>query len=302
MNENRRNLIVAIFVIAGLVVLGWMVFKFGDLPTIISRYDAREITIYFSEAMGIQENTAVLFRGYRVGKVIQVHPPALLEDLENSEKKSYQVEMVIAISKDYYIPANVTPKVYRRGLGGSFVELSLEESPSAQMLQNGDKLKGMISEASEFISEKTQRKLDQLISSLTILSDQFKGQLTPLPPDKVDSDESDKVHPNITTAVMRLDRSLKYLNVFLGDVENQQNFKKGLVSFADLSDEIRDIAMKVEDVTIEAKKLIEKATQTISNVGEASTQVSKCTLSMPGKKGILDLAPVAQTRSSGFNS
>jgi len=31
MSENQRNIIVAVFVIFGLVVLGWLVFQFGDL-------------------------------------------------------------------------------------------------------------------------------------------------------------------------------------------------------------------------------------------------------------------------------
>ena len=283
MSENKRNIIVALFVIFGIVVLGWMVFKFGDLPAIVSRYDAREITIYFPEAPGIQENTVVQFRGYGVGKVIEVSPPEYLEDLESPEKQMYQIKVDVAISKEYRVPANVVPKVYRRGLGGSFVEFALETPASQEMLEDGDILKGEISEASEFISENTQRKLDQLISSLTDLSGHLKVQLTTMPPKVVDQGDPNVVHPNITTVVMRMDMVLKHLDVYLGDVENQQNLKKGLAEFTSLSSEIRMTTNKIGEVTEEAKKMIENASETMTEIGDFAGQANT-TFQQTGQK------------------
>jgi len=274
MKENRRNTIVGIFVIAGLVIVGWMVFQFGDLPAFVSRYDACEVAIFFPEAPGIQENTVILFRGYRVGKVIQVDPPRLLDDLDNPDRQFYQIKVIAAISKDYRIPANVVPKIHRRGLGGSSVELVLTESATLQMLSSGAKLKGVVSETSEFITEKTQQQLDQLIGSLTGLSNQLQRQLIPLPPEVVDQGDSDEVHANITTAVIRLDRTLKHLDIFLGDVENQQNFKQGLADFAALSKDIRSAITKIEHTTVEARKLIEQVSGTVGNIDDLAGRVT----------------------------
>ena len=297
MNENRRNIIVAVFVILGLIILGWLVFKFGDLPTFVSRYDAREIEIYFAEAPGIQDNTPVLFRGYRVGKVIQVNPPALLKDLDNPEKKYYQVAVTVACSKDYHIPANIIPKIYRRGLGGNFVELALDGPAAAEMIKNADKFKGVVSEASEFVSESTQHKLDSLITSLTDLSSQIKGQLTPLPPHVVDQSDPNKVHANVTTAVMRLDESLKYLNVIFGDVEVQRNVKKGLADFAVLSNDIRDTVARIKEVAIAAGNLIEKSSETTVSIGKFTEQAHTSLLQVSEK--IQNTADaLAQTMSS----
>jgi len=265
---------VAIFVIIGLVVLGWLVFQFGDLPTFVSRYDAHEISIFLPEAPGLQENTPVKFRGYRVGKVVRVDPPELLPDLEDPKKKYYQIEIRVAISKEYHIPANVRPKVFRRGLGTGFVALVLEGQPSPEMIKAGDQFKGMVSEGSDFISEGTQRKLDQLITSLTELSDNLKSQLTPLPPTVVDNADPNKVHSNITTAVMRLDSALKNLNIVLGDVENQQNVKKTLVGFAGLSGDLQAAMSEIKSLAAEGKQLIGQAAKTIENIGEFTDKAS----------------------------
>ncbi len=283
MNENRRNIIVAVFVILGFIIIGWLVFKFGDLPTFVSRYGACEIEIYFAEAPGIQENTPVLFRGYRVGKVIQVNPPALLKDLHDPEKTYYQVVVIAACSRDYPVPANIIPKIYRRGLGGNFVDLALDGPAAVEMIKETDQFKGVVSEASEFVSENTQRKLDSLITSLTDLSSQLKGQLTPMPPHVVDQSDPNKVHANVTTAVMRLDKSLKYLNVILGDVEVQRNVKKGLADFATLSNDIRDTVATIKEVTIAAGALIEKSTETAGSIGKFTEQAHTSLLQVSDK-------------------
>ncbi|MCK4627568.1 MAG: MCE family protein [Sedimentisphaerales bacterium] len=283
MNENRRNIIVAVFVIFGLIIVGWLVFKFGDLPAFVSRYDACEIEIYFPEAPGIQENTVVLFRGYRVGKVIQINPPALLPDLDDPEKKYYQIVVMVACSKDYHIPANIVPKIYRRGLGGNFVDLALEGPAAVELIKDAAQFKGVVSEASEFVSENTQHKLDSLITSLTGLSSQIKGQLTPLPPNVVDQGDPNKVHANVTTAVMRLDDSLKYLNVILGDTEVQRNVKKGLADFAALSNDIRDAVSEIRKVTLTAGTLIEKSTETAGSIGKFTEQANTSLLQVSEK-------------------
>ena len=267
MSENRRNIMVAIFVLAGLAGLSWMVFQFEDLPTWVSRYDARTVTIYFPEAPGIQINSSVQFRGYPVGRVITVKPPALLSDLDDPAKEYYQVKVVVAISTEYAIPKNAVPKIYQRGLGSSYLAFVLEdEHISPQLLADGDQIKGVISEASEFISEGTQQKLDQLIASLMGLSDNLQGQLTNLPPEMVDRADPNLVQPNVTTTVIRLDRALKSLNIILGDVENQRNIKQGLEDFSALSSEMRETVKHTQQFTTEAVKLVEQTSQTITNI------------------------------------
>ena len=274
MNSDRRNMLVGVFVFIGLVALGWLIFKFQDFPAWISGYDATHVTVYFPEAPGVQENTSVLFRGYNVGRVTSVEPPRLLPDLDDPQKTDYQVAIHLGISLEHKIPKNVHPKVFKRGLGGSYVDLVIEPTviPAPTFLADGDQIKGILSEGSDFISESTQRKLDGLINSLTELSNQLQFQLTPLPPDVVDQADPEKVHANITTAVMRLDQTLKHVNVFVGDPENQHNIKKGLAEFVKFTEELRTIAQSARQLVDNSDAFVRKGNDTLDTVDTAAQQ------------------------------
>jgi ABC-type transporter Mla subunit MlaD len=273
MTEKKRNILVALFVLAGMAALGWMVFKFGELPVWLSRYDAREVHILFSTAPGIHENSQVLFRGYPVGRVVKMSPPELLADLENPQLETYQIEIVAAIDRRYNIPKNAVPKVFSRGLGSSFLEFALPDNvvPSKQLIADGDKIQGRMSEASEFLSEKTQRKLDDLIASLTALSVELRSQLTPMPPEKVDQPaEGETMLPNITTAVIRLDRTLKSFNTIVSDPENQQNLKTGLADFAALGAQLRQLAEQASQTVHKIRQVVERSEGTVENIDQAA--------------------------------
>ena len=285
MTDSRREMLVGLFVLAGLVGLGWLVFKFGDLPRWLSTYDTYEISIYFPEAPGIGENSDVNFRGYRVGRVARIHPPTLQADLDNPAQRYYQVIVDVALDMEYAVPATVSPRVCKRGLGGSFIELLLADDRqiTTTMLADSDKLKGSVSEASEFISEGTQRRLDNLIGSLTRLSEDLQGQLQPLPPEIVDGAPDKSVRPNLTTAVMRMDNALKNLNKIVGDPANQENFKQGLANIAVLSTQMHDAVAKTQILTREATKFINLTSQTVTNVSELAGQAG-ATLEQVGAK------------------
>ena len=129
MNESKRNLLVALFVILGFTCLGWLVFKFGDLPMLVHKMDAHEISIFFDQAPGIKQNTEVLFLGYPVGRVVSMNPPRLLPDIDNPTVDTYQVVVIVSIATRHHIPKNAKPKIYLRGLGSSFIAFDLEEQP-----------------------------------------------------------------------------------------------------------------------------------------------------------------------------
>lgn len=270
MTERRREMIVGIFVLAGIAGLGWLVFKFGDLPGWLSRYDTYQISVYFPQAPGIEENSDVSFRGFRVGRVARIHPPALLGGLSDPSRKYYQVVVDMALELEYSIPANVRPRVYKRGLGGSYIELVLPDSDpiSPTLLTEKAQLEGGVSEASEFISESTQRRLDNLVASLTQLSEDLQGQLAPLSPEMVDAAPDGSIRPNITTAVIRADTVLRNLNKIVGDPENQANFRKALANIADLSIKMHGAMERIETLAAEATRFINLTSKTVTDVAE----------------------------------
>ena len=177
--QRRRDIVVGIFVIVGLGALGWMILKFGDLPTTITRMKSFEVYAQFPTAPGVMKDTPIRFCGYQVGRVTAVMAPAVREDL-NTHQKYHQTLCVLSISKRYTdIPCNVEVKLMTRGLGSSYLELKLNprklpalprdpNDPSSCFLKDGMPLQGSTGMTSEFFPEESQEKLTNLVDDIRL--------------------------------------------------------------------------------------------------------------------------------------
>ncbi len=266
MEHKRRDTIVGLFAFISLLCFSWMVFKFGDLPGFVSKMDANQIKICFPEVPGIQENSAVYFRGFSVGKVIEVMPPALRPGRAETAPMEFNAIVVITIAKNYQIPDNITPKIFQRGLGSSYIELSLPAHPSDSFLTDGSELFGVISEGSQFISETTQQKLDNLIESLDLLSQSVRSQLNAITPEDADN-ENKNINANLTTAIMRFDETLRNLNTIIGNPDNQANIANMISELSQGSTELRGVIAK-------ADKLADRSDQVVNNIDTQVTRLS----------------------------
>ena len=86
-------MVVGVFVIVAVVAFFWLIFKFGDLPVLVSEIKSYEVKIQFQSAPGVQKDTPVRFCGYQIGTVIDVKPPNVLQDLNT--KQWYHQTMVL---------------------------------------------------------------------------------------------------------------------------------------------------------------------------------------------------------------
>jgi len=176
--QRRRNLVVGLFVIMAMSALGWLIFKFGELPTIVTRWGAFQVNVQFPTAPGVQRETPVRFCGYQIGSVTKVSAPQRRKDLITGEVY-HQTLVVLGIDQKYVnIPSNVDIKIISRGLGSSYIELI--EDPSkplkpldpnkrgTEYLMHGMLLQGSTGVASEFFPAETQKKLDELVTGLKV--------------------------------------------------------------------------------------------------------------------------------------
>ena len=171
--EKRRNVIVGTFVLIAGCAFVWLIFKFGDLPVIVSGWRSFEVEVRFLRAQGAQESTSVQFCGYQVGRVTQIRPPEVLED-RNTGQLRHQSVVVLSIENKYAdIPIDVDVKLIRRGLGSSYIELKPKRSEMKELagpfLIDGTMLQGSTGVSSEFFPEETQEKLEHMITNLTHL-------------------------------------------------------------------------------------------------------------------------------------
>jgi phospholipid/cholesterol/gamma-HCH transport system substrate-binding protein len=208
--QRRRDIAVGLFVIIGLGALGWMILKFGDLPTAVTRMKSYEVQVQFPTAPGVMKDTPVRFCGYQIGRVTAVLPPEVRED-RNTGQKYHQTLCILSIDKKYSdIPCNVDVKLMTRGLGSSYLELKVDpgnlpaapqnpDDPSTCVLMAGmAPLQGSTGISSEFFPEESQKKLEDLVD-------------------------------NIRTFI-------GYANDIIGDQDNQRNFKTTLANLSKTSE------------------------------------------------------------------
>ena len=178
--QRRRNMIVGVFVLLGICALVWLVFKFGDLPTAVTKMGSFQVFVQFPTAPGVQQDTPVRFCGYQIGSVTKVMAPEIRRDMV-SGLEYYQTVVILSIDKKYVnIPSNIEVKLMTRGLGSSYIELKQTPGkpaeprdpnrPETVFLVDKIWLQGSTGMTSEFFPEESQQKLVELVESLRVFS------------------------------------------------------------------------------------------------------------------------------------
>ena len=267
--QRRRDVVVGIFVIVGLAALGWMVFKFGDLPTAVTRMKSFQVLVKFPTAPGVQKDTPVRFCGYQIGRVTQVMAPQILEN-ENTGTKYHQTLAILSIHKKYVnIPCNVDIKLMSRGLGSSYIELKVDPNellpppkdpndPSSCFLQEGIVMQGSTGVSSEFFPEESQEKLNLLVGDMRRLIGSTHDILG-------DQDNQENIKAILANVADLTDPSGKITVAIDQAVETMENACKTL-------DEFRVLAVAGQDAI---KSVDAKAEQVVATIINTSNELSK---------------------------
>lgn len=169
--QRRRNMVVGGFVLLALAAFVWMLFKFRNLPLFASQFRSFMVFVQFPDAPGINKDTPVLYCGYQVGRVMSVDPPKLVADEQGRPYHSVRVTMGIENRYLGEIPDHADIKIVKRGLGSSYIDITVNpEKPVDGYLQMSMTLDGQVSTASEFFPPTVQKKLENLVDSIALLS------------------------------------------------------------------------------------------------------------------------------------
>ena len=214
---------VGVFVIVAVVAFFWLIFKFGDLPVLVSEIRSYEVKIQVPSAPGVQKDTPVRFCGYQIGTVTDVKPPNVLQD-RNTKQWYHQTLVIISIENQFKdIPDIVQAKLMTRGLGSSYIELSIPpvDVREGKFLVEGSLLQGSTGTSSEFFPEETQKKLEELITGISAF--------------------------------------VKNSNDVVGDTENKTNLKAALANLADASKEAVDTIRQIKEAADAGKTMLQNA-------------------------------------------
>jgi phospholipid/cholesterol/gamma-HCH transport system substrate-binding protein len=218
--QRKRNFIVGVFVLVAMTALFWLIFKFGQMPVIVSKMGSFEVIVQFASAPGVQENTPVKFCGYQVGRVTNIFAPEKLRDLVTG-LEYYQVRAALRIDNHYStIPSNAQMKLMKRGLGSSSLEIDVDPTkplvakdpnrPDTKYLMDGMVLQGVEGASSEFLSEDTQKKIEALLNGMTKLV----GNVNDVIGDKQNQDNFKQSLTNLKDATAQATQTLKEIEAF----------------------------------------------------------------------------------------
>ncbi len=269
--QRRRDVIVGIFVIVGLAALGWMIFKFGDLPTAITRMRSFEIYVQFPTAPGVEKDTPVRFAGYQIGRVTHVMAPEVRTDL-NTGREYHQTLCILSINNKYVdIPCNVQVKLMTRGLGSSYLELKVDPAklpaplqdpndPYSCFLRNGMLLQGSTGMTSEFFPEESQQMLNDLVMDIRA----FIGNANDVIGDPDNKKNIKATMANLTDATGSLTVALKEASLTMQDA------RKTLEDFRSLASTGTDT---LKNVDAKAERLVVAMLNTSTELSKAISQM-----------------------------
>ncbi|NJK93142.1 MAG: MCE family protein [Blastochloris sp.] len=156
MKDNYLEIKVGTFFLLGLIAAGILVVAFGRFGKLTQ--STYPITVQFANSSGVIKNSQVLYRGAKVGTVVE--PPLI------GEGGAY-VELFLSIRSDIKIDRDSQFKIGVYGLlGDRFVDIIPPEKESGRFVEAGSVLKGTeskgfgdIAERLDKISAEIQQKL-----------------------------------------------------------------------------------------------------------------------------------------------
>ncbi len=269
-------MIVGIFVVVGMGALVWLIFKFGDLPSAVTKMGSFEVFVQFPTAPGVQTDTPVRFCGYQIGKVTKVMAPEIRRDMV-SGLEYYQTVVILSVDKRYVnIPSNIEVKLMTRGLGSSYIELKQHPNkpevpldpnrPETIFLVDKIWLQGSTGMTSEFFPEESQKKLVELVESLRVLSG--------------------------------------HANDIISNPDNKENLQKMLANLADASQQATEAMQQAKQTIEEFRKFAVAGTSTLKN---ADAKVEELVVAMVDtseeiSKAAIRLRQILETINSGQGS
>jgi phospholipid/cholesterol/gamma-HCH transport system substrate-binding protein len=239
--QKKRNMIVGSFVVMAILALVWMIFVFGELPLIVSKYRSFNVFVQFPNAPGIQKNTPVRYCGYQIGKVFKVDPPKWLVH-RPTQKTMNQVKVGLAIDNkfEHTIPDNVEIRVMKRSMGSSYIELiDTPGDPNGYITRKIEKtFQGEIGSSTEFIPKDVQEKLKVLVDNISTVAIDFH---------KIVGDENNQKNiklslENFAIAIGEAEETFKSVRAFS---------KTGQNAFSSISEGLNDTLKQVR-VTLSA--------------------------------------------------
>ncbi len=164
MKENRTELFVGFFLLIGLLLLGFLVLKFGNFG---DRFEETySLTVTFDDGGGLLKGTDVRLGGVKIGRLAE-SPTVNLDNYGGAI-------VSLDIYDDFQIPEGATFSIGTSGLlGDAMIEIKVPDNRTEKFIAPNSKIKGeritglgALASSAESLSNKGQVVLEDVRSAL----------------------------------------------------------------------------------------------------------------------------------------
>lgn len=244
MTQYRKNFLVGVTVLCGLLVLAWMILKFSGQSARLFAEKQFNVQFVVNRADGLAEGSPVLYRGVNVGQVTGVR------------RADNQREVIIDASLDESppLPRNVEGLIRLQALLGAGAGINLEliggEEPQGQ-LQPGDSI------AARYVG-------------LDLVPPEFGGLATDLREISRTFRDSGLI-TNLNDTVLKAGRTMESVEKLVADPKMRQDIETTLTNLRTASESATRIGTNLEKVSGELNGITTEASATIKSAGSAIT-------------------------------
>ncbi len=289
LDETRRNVWVGLFVLAGVGALGALVLLFGQAPTTFFQGRTYEIKAHFDQVADIRPGNLVTARGITIGRVSSV-------DLRDPSRFDAGVEVSLAIDKRYRIPTGSSALTTEKVIGQGRPPIEILPGPAdAVALEDGATIQGKVRGGLESLFpgavvqslETAAVQIGSAAEALTPVLREMETLMRQRSPAVVDAGAE---QGNVSSAVARLDASLKHFNEVLGDPTVKSQLRETVSNLYEMTERGKKVMGDVEAAATDGKalmsdmkNLVARADTSLQNIDQRVNEIGRGTTDALGK-------------------
>jgi phospholipid/cholesterol/gamma-HCH transport system substrate-binding protein len=251
MPSFRKNLMVGIVVLGALIVLGWMILKFGERP--VKWFTPPKMALHFeaSRADGLSDGSPVFYRGVSVGTVIAV---------KRSPQDATKVLIDAQVDQDPPLPGNVRGVIRSQLVGGgSSLSLELTEAQPAGQLAADQTL------TADFLGvDILPQEFAQLAIELRTTSEELRRAHV--------IEDLDKTLVTIREQVLKAGQVVDSLQKVVGDDKMREDLRQSIANFRATTEGASKVTASLQKASDSASANIDQISK---QVGDRMQQIAK---------------------------
>jgi phospholipid/cholesterol/gamma-HCH transport system substrate-binding protein len=266
-SERPRNFIVGLTFLAALALVMYGIILLGKFPSFggISKYT---IILTAPNANGVTTGSKIEFNGIYAG---QVQSTWLGSD--NQDRAVVYVRAIIDPNID--IPASATATLERPStVGNPYVSIHTADLKKPFLSRDGTATLAAASPESGLIPKDVVDNLAVTARSITKVADDLHVLLAYTPPEALNPNDPNAPHENISTVVVRLDRTVAGLQTLLTDPKLHGQVRDAVQNISDAANQLKGTLAKFDKTLDTANGAIASINTAATSIGNAATSVA----------------------------